>query len=350
MTLTLNDALLDYYSVRSGRYSLSTWRAHEQRLEMMRTWLTKRTQPNVYLADLDDRLLADYFKTLRPPRYAASSYNNFRQYAKMFFGFCVAEGWISTDPTRHVDPIKPPKRIRLQLTPSEMLAALETATPRDRIGLAVGMNTGLRARDATGLTIGSVMLDTGFLSVWIEKTDTEDQLPISSEFRTEILAWFEHLAGVMGVASISDLPNEWHLIPPAHWLASDVNDPSGPGRLTYHPDRQLRHPEQIVHRALTRLGHPTKGEGFHTLRRSMARALYDLAVSDNTGKSAPIRVAQAQLGHKNQATTEHYLGLEGEKQARNELLRGKSFLTRAAGVHRDIIEQERAALEKLRAI
>jgi integrase len=133
----------------------------------------------------------------------------------------------------------------------------------------------------------------------------------------------------MRVADWRKLPNEWTLAPPMQWLAVDPNNPTGPGYYRYCPDRTIRHPERIVQKALAGLGHETKGEGFHTLRRSAARIFHDLAAADPGTTTPAIRVAQALLGHKNQTTTEVYLGITVEKQARDDLLRGKSFLHRA---------------------
>ncbi len=335
--ITLNSALEDYYTIRltSGRITESTRRAHEQRLELMRTWITRRTQPDVYLRDIDDRLMSDYFRTLKPPRYADSSYNNFRQYCRGFYGFCTDEGWMRTDPMRHIDPLTVPEKQHLILTADEMMQALDGAAPRDRIALAVGMNSLLRAHDVTALLVGSAALDSGLLAVNIQKTRKVDQLPIPLELRDELFRWFDHYAETMGLADARLIPNHWHLIPPIQFLSANVWDPASGGTRRYCPERRLRHPEVIVHRALEQLGHPTKGQGFHTLRRSAGRALHDVALADGDGEA--IRIVQALYGHKRQATTEGYLGLTVEKQARDKLLRGKSFLGRAAELNRERI-------------
>ena len=328
---TLNRALEDYYHRREGRYSPATWRAHVEQLERFRRWVTARTAPYVLLDDIDDRIVTDYFRTLRARRkpISPSTHNSYRQIVKMFFQFCVRESWIRIDPTRHIDPMARRRRVRLQLTPQEMMQALRNANPRDRIALAVGINTALRAQDVMSLKVGDAALDVNYLSVWIEKTNTEDRLPITADLRDELIRWFKHYAQAMGVDDWTKLPNEWTLIPPMHSYSHNPHDAAGPRGVQYRADGRIRHPEVIIQRALKGLGHETKGEGFHTLRRSAARLVHDLAAADADVHTPAIRVAQALLGHKNQSTTEGYLGITVEKQARDDLLRGKSFLHRA---------------------
>ena len=326
-TRTLNDALSDYYAQRRGKYSTSTWEAHEGQLERFRTWVTRETQPNVYLDDIDDRLMVRYFNRLRPPAYSPSSYNNYRQYLGAFWKYCQGEGWIRTNPMRHVDPMRPQRRVRLQLSADELLALLDGATPRDRVALAVGMNTGLRGGDIAALTVGSVNLANNTLLAWEEKTDQETELPVTAELRAELLRWFQHYAEATGT-TVESLPNHWTLVPPARGHAVNVHDLSLGYNVVYKVESRYTHPEKIVQRALTRIGHATHREGFHTLRRSAARELFELALAEKRGD--PIRIAQALLGHKSIKTTEIYLGITHEKMLRDEMMRGKSFLSRAA--------------------
>lgn len=328
--LTLNEALSDYYRVRRGRYSRSTWDAHEGQLERWRTWVTRETQPDVLLTDVanpDDRYMERYFNRLRPPAYSPSSFNNYRQYLNAFWRYCQGEGWVRINPMRHVDPMRVPRTVRLQLSAAELLRMLEEATPRDRIGLALGMNTALRGGDIVRLNVGSVNLSNNYIQAWIEKTDEEMLVPITAELRAEILRWFQHYADAMEIEDWHDLPNQWRLVPPAQGQAVNVHDPNAGYRVAYKVDRTYRHPEEIVHRALERLGLPTYKEGFHTLRRSFARVLFDQAVADNVGD--PIRMPQTLLNHKNRATTEHYLGVTREKQLLDDMMRGQSVLYRA---------------------
>lgn len=329
---TLNDALSDYYEVKLSHLAASTRKQHEATLERWRTWVVRETQPNVYLPDIDDRMMVRYFNRLLPPGHEPRTYNNYRQILKKFWDFCRGEAWVRTNPMRHVDPLRVSARVRLLLSPDELLRILDISEPRDRIALAVGMNTALRAGDISKLTIGSVNLGNDTIQVSIQKTGAEEILPMTSELRTELLKWFTTYATVMGMP-VSALPNNWTLIPPIQSVAVNVHDTALGRREVFEPHRQLTHMERIVQGALRKLGHPTRGEGFHTIRRSMLRSMHDLAVAD--GESDAIRMVQAMAGHKNQQTTEIYLGITHEKRRRDAMMQGKSFLTRAVGAQEE---------------
>lgn len=326
--ITLNDALSDYYRVRRGRYAPSTWRAHERCLETWRTWVVRELQPNVLLelvADPDERYMERYFNRLRPPTYSPSSFNNLRQYLGAFWKYCLGEGWIRTNPMRHVDPLRVRREVRLQLSAAELVQIVEGCPePRDRVALAIGANTGLRGGDIATLFVGSANLTNDTLTAFVEKTDKEVQFAITADLRRELLVWFAHYARACNLASLHELPNDWRLIPKIKSTAIDPMRMELGRRNIYLPHTTLAHPERIVHRALERLGHGTYKEGFHTLRRSAARAVYEHA--KDKGHSDPLRMAQALLDHQSRSVTEIYLGITPEKEELAGMMRGKSFL------------------------
>lgn len=58
----------------------------------------------------------------------------------------------------------------------------------------------------------------------------------------------------------------------------------------------------------------------------MARAVFDQLVK-TTGYDGALRTTSAVLNHKNATTTEMYLGLSSERKRRDDLMRGKPFLS-----------------------
>src|SRR5690606_30101648 len=95
--------------------------------------------------------------------------------------------------------------------------------------------------------------------------------------------------------------------------------------------------ERVVQGALGALGYPTRGEGCHTVRRSVARAFFDSMATD-TGYDAALRTVSAMLHHKSSATTEIYLGLTSERVRRDSLLRGRPFLSALGAPVAEIVE------------
>jgi len=332
---TVRDALTDYRAVKRGQYSTNTWEAHEGALSRWETWLYLDIQPNVYLTDVDDRHMVRYFDRLRPPAFAPSTFNNYRQYLCAFWNYCREEGWVHANPMRHVRPMTVPRRVRLQLSATELQMMLDGADPRDRVGLALGMNTGLRGGDIAALTVSSPDFTTSRLTAWVEKTDEEIVLPMTSDLRDELLSWLDYYATYHGL-TVAQLPNDWTLMPPAQGVSFNVNNPELGRRVIYKPHQRFKHPEVIVHRALARLGYPTHKEGFHTLRRSAARVVFEAAKA--AGDPDPIAIPQTLLNHKSRRTTELYLGVSVEKSRLDDMLRGKSFLA-------DAIARDRAAIE-----
>jgi integrase len=57
----------------------------------------------------------------------------------------------------------------------------------------------------------------------------------------------------------------------------------------------------------------------------MARALYDRLVDDGHGD--PLRLVMATLGHAHPQVTERYLGIQPDRERRNDLLAGSNLLS-----------------------
>lgn len=326
-----------YESQRLAGRAKSTQLNVKGQLEKFRQWVTSESQPNVYLRDIDDLLVSRYFLRLLPPAFAESTFNLYRGHIVAFFEFCRAESWILTNPCRFVDKqTEPEGSPKLRLSASELLTMLRNASsPRNRIALAIGMNTGIRSSEARAIKVGDVNLTNDLVAIYRPKTKQYSQFPITGTLHEELLSWFTWYAEELGHDSIAGLPNNYTLIPPLRGLGL-LPGRTVEYRVEVRPYGIHGCLERIVQHELQKLGYPLtdpltgkpKREGFHTLRRSAGRAVYELAVSD--GNDDPIRVAMAFLGHKNQATTEIYLGIQRDEQARNQLIQSRPFLERVA--------------------
>lgn len=109
------------------------------------------------------------------------------------------------------------------------------------------------------------------------------------------------------------------------------------GEARLRPTRPVGTLHRIATRALDKINYPTRGEdgeslreGMHTLRRSAARARFD--VLESLGYDGAIRHVQTMLGHATMAMTEHYLGLHLDRVKRNELVRGRPMFSTGENV------------------
>ena len=225
----------------------------------------------------------------------------------------------------------PTERQRLPMKDFDrLLDAAGAVHPRNRMVLALGLYLFLRAGEITDLKLGDILprLDHGEIAVRIFKTRQIDVMPVCAELDRELRSWLSYYAREAG-----PLRQDWYLVP-AKNRARWVQDPrtrllvpaGGPVRL--RPDHRITKVEEIVQRALREIGFATHApdgatlrEGVHTLRRSGARALFD--VQRELGYDGAIRHVQAMLHHANMSQTEHYLGLTLDRVKRNELTKGR---------------------------
>lgn len=266
----------------------------------------------------------------RQPPLSPGTHNLYRTRMVVWVKWCMQRGYIRRDPTINLHPMKNPKKKRLRYGPEVLLSLLEQAkSPRDRILLAVACNTGLRGSEIVRIKVGDVDLAEGFMDVVIRKTGDVDEQPITSDLDLELRRWLVTYAKDLG----RPLHNDDCLIPAqsggliSHYETVD----DGSRKPVRHPkywkaDTPLKRPELAVKQALGALGLPTDREGIHTIRRSVARAYYDM-LTEEKGDVAALRLTAALLHHANTTTTEVYLGLDAEKVGRNRRMRGKPFLS-----------------------
>ena len=261
---------------------------------------------------------------------APSTLNGNLQRLRAFFGWCQRRGHVRRDPVADVRPLKTPQRRPVSAEHDVMLAMLESATdPRDRAALAVAVNTALRAANIRGLRVGDLDLDRGTLRVFLVKSYVEKLLPVTADLDQEMRAWLTTYAETIGRPLLSTD----YLVPARHcgryrWVThEDGRREKLRTRAGYLPTRPPAKLEHIVQRAYSKVtGEDVTGVGMHTIRRGVARALFD-QLSTEGGYDHALRTVSALLGHKNASTTEIYLGTSSEERKLDEVMRGKPFLT-----------------------
>ena len=333
ITPLLTEALAQYLSIRSSHCAATTMANDKALLTkfVRETSTTSRgtrvpesttsrglrentTSRVLRVHDLNQTTVETWFAR-EAVRQAPSSFNKVRMRVAGFLGFCQRRGWLTQDLLAEVRPRRVVQRERLRLSAQELRRLYETAeNPRDRCMLAVACNTGLRASDLVALRIGDVDLDQGLLRVVARKTGRLDYLPVTSDLDSELRRWLTWYAERRALQD-SDL-----LTPALAYRVRRGEQYGDP-----EPDRPLAHPARVVHRALTRIGvHTTSSEGFHTIRRSIGRIVFEQA--SDSGHDAALRITAALLGHKSTASVEIYLGLSHDRVKRDDLLKGQSLL------------------------
>jgi integrase len=299
---------------------------------------SQRKDPNPYVHTMTPDQLDEYFFGRNGVRkhVQAVSFNRYRSVLKVFFDYAVIKRWTDENPMVHIGRAKPdaPKN-RLMLSASELLRLLDNAgNPIQRVACSIGMNTGLRGNDIRHLTIFDANLESGVLQTEIRKTRKLDLKPITTELHFEIRHWLNTYADLLRLDSISQLQDDWFLVP------SYYNNPQDFTRVVPRPKNMHTEPWRLVQRPLERMGYPAKGEGFHTLRRSSARCLFESLRERGDGRDHALMVVKEFLNHSSVTQTEHYLGLSHERTIRDTLLRDKPFLTALAQSEQDRVSGE----------
>lgn len=255
-----------------------------------------------------------------------------------FFEYCKARGWTTLD-VKTAATLPKSGHVRkdyLRLTAEEMLKLLDLCEhPRDRMYVALQMNTGLRASSITLLRIKHVHLSKGYLFVQVPKSSIVDQLMITADLEPELrryLTWYQETYG--------PLNPEWFLVPAKRqrqFVSYNVKEPAESVRMT--PDKRFKQVTRSLRPILKKLGYSDEElakEGSHTLRRSSAVAFRDLLLKEGVKDATP--VVSSFLHHKNEATTRLYLGFDREKEIRDSLLGGRGFLTRLSETPDNIVD------------
>lgn len=333
--ITLDEAIYKYLAHREARVSATTLKGDKAVLTRFSAWYGKCQMRHVR-----QEKVADWFTEIRGEHrtrehitrkgISERSHNRYREVLGVFFTWTQRRGWVKVDLLMEVEPLRVPRRPRLQPDAATLLSLPEhTENSRDRAVLAVLVNSGFRAATARELRVGDVDLAGGWLTAEISKTKEIDLFPISLDLHHELVRWLRDYA----LWIERPLRPEDYLLPSrttGTWGWESAQDGT---KVRKHlpgvpdPARPLLKPEKVVQKALRAAGIEFgSGEGAHTLRRALARAIFDARVAEG-GHDATVREVSALLHHKDSSTTERYLGLHAERERRNEMMRGKPLLS-----------------------
>lgn len=282
------------------------------------------------VAGITERDLADFLYgdegilVGRSPKTGTS----YRSAINALFAYAKFRGWIRHELKCPKSPFRERGRTRrlapTRLTEEELLSLVERAEhPILRAMIAVAVSTALRISDIMKIKISEVDFETGDIYVWVQKTDHFMPLPLTLDLEEELrsyLLWYTQETG-MSPANMTYLFPGWAR-----------RNEEGTGYVYWIPDPYKRMTYMwCTTRLKALLGDVgiilEPGEAWHTIRRSVARIYFD-RLRNEVSHDHALRETMVFLGHKNQETTEGYLGLQAEIEARNSRLRGKRFISR----------------------
>jgi len=155
-------AALDAFYHRCDCRNLSsgTLRFYRDKLIAFTRWLTCAGLDELALTELTAQHLRNFLMDERKrtsPQQARHCYVSLR----VFFGFLVDDGQLSSSPMAKVHPPKLPKKIMPSLTVEQVTALLATCDKdfygvRDRAILLLLLDTGLRAAELLSLTVAQI--------------------------------------------------------------------------------------------------------------------------------------------------------------------------------------------------
>lgn len=287
---------------------------------------------NVHVSALTHRHMDVFWS--RHQDWAPTTFNLARTIMATFFKWCQVRGHMpkTTDLLEGTRARRVPQKDRLIIPSGEWPALLDAATdPRDRAMVALGLYLFTRVSETVNLRWRDVDFQNHTITVYRNKTQTLDVLPMCEELEHELKRWRLEYGQIVG-----EVPKPgWTVVPP-YTVGNWIGVVGKRGVLRRVEDPKLR-PTAVqtggterIQMVMRQAGYDLKkGEGGHTLRRSGATALYnELSLR---GHDRAIRMCQAMLGHASIQTTEVYLALDLDRKARNDLLAGKPMFNQDAG-------------------
>ncbi|MFF8831410.1 tyrosine-type recombinase/integrase [Streptomyces sp. NPDC015131] len=256
----------------------------------------------------------------------------YRSAINALFRYAKFRKWIRREvrcPTPVFKDRTPQRQIApTRLTEDELISLIERAEhPVLRAMVAVAVSTALRISDIVKLKIRDVDFETGDIYVWIQKTGRFHPLPLTLDLEEELrryLLWYTRETGMTPAAMTYLFPG---------WSRRNA---TGTGYVYYVPDPSTQAKYSWCTERLKGLFLDLgiileSGEAWHTIRRSVARIYFERLRAEVSHDHA-LRETMVFLGHKSQETTEKYLGIQAEIEARNARLRGQRFIGRSSSV------------------
>ena len=231
---------------------------------------------------------------------------------------------VGDDPTFGWRARKVEREDRVRIPVERFPDLLDAAgSARDRMVVAIGLYTFMRGSEIQLLRVNSVNFSGGVIHMRRQKTKEDDSMPICLELREELVRWLSFYRQNCGN---EDLRPTWFLTPSKGPNTYRKDRATGeyvqvPGE-RLRPWTQVSHPYEIAKKAMHSIGYPSvKNEGIHTLRRSGARALFDSLKAQ--GEDQALLIVGSMLGHKDTKVTAHYIGLQVERERRNQRFTGE---------------------------
>lgn len=344
----LSEAITEHLSLRQPRLAASTYddevRTLSRLLRHTGDIQCRHLKPEHVEAFMVSLLRphTDRSGRVRPPL-SPGAFNLTRHRIMPFQKYLSRRGLTRHDLLQDLDPLRVPRQVRLQAGADTLLAMIEGCQDdRDRALLALSVGTALRSHSLKSLRVGHVDLAGGTVTAWVSKTQETLVLPITADLDAELRRWLLAYAEELG----RPLEPTDHLIPTRGrpllaWRTLEDGTKERYNRVgVLNPSRPLADTRKPVQDALRRVGLPTRGQGTHTVRRSVARLLFD-RLSEGQGFDSSLRVVAALLGHTDIRVTQSYIGVSADRASLDLVMRGQSFLR--PSVHANVLPLRRDA-------
>lgn len=323
--MLLSEATARYLESRKTRVALNTLRADAAALRRLVGVLGDPPLTAVGEDDIDD-----YF--LDQADLGAATRNLRLSKIQAFFAYALGRGWITENPATERRRLLEPEADPLFVPVEQFPALLDAArNPRDRMIVALGLYLFLRSSEVQSLRWLDVDQARGHIYTMQHKTKTRDRMPICSELAEELIGyrrWYTDQSG--------EIQPEWYLVPglktmvvaPSAWGYGDTPDGRfrrlPQPRFILFPWKPTPKPHRAVQAALAAIDLPVLQQGGHTLRRSGARALFNV-LRETDDVTGALQTVKTMLHHKSTIMTERYLGIQPERERRDARLKGRSM-------------------------